>query len=152
MFPFSFASTIEVPVAGNAVASVSKTILSTLEGYIRAQKPNISISSSEHQITFSDSVPHVRFFRKSNLLDGIDRGVIEVVPDDHRLLISYKLWFTGLFVSASLLTITVALCIFSSFSLQNFAIALAIWLCYFGGSFIVIVIRFDSLVRSALIS
>ena len=152
MFPFSFVRTIEVPVTGNAVESVSKTILSTLEGYIKTQKPNISISCNGHQITFSDSVPHFRFIGKSNLLDGIDHGVIEVMPADHRLLVSYKIRFTGLFISASLLTIAVALCIFSSFSFQKFAIGLAIWLCYFGGNFLVMVIRFDSLVRSALVS
>jgi hypothetical protein len=150
MFPFSFSKTIEIPIKGNAAASVSKSILSTLEGYIRAHNPR-DISLNEHQIIFSDSLGAFRFISTWNVLSLIDRGVVEILPGEDKVLVSYKLWFTGLIFSASLFTIAVMLCVFSSgFTLRNFVIALGIWLCYFGFHFIKTVMHFDSLVHSAL--
>ncbi len=149
MFPFTFSKTIEIPVLGDNVEGISKTILRTIEGYIKAEEPN-SISSSEYQIIFSDSVPPVRFIMKWNLLRLIDRGVIEIVPENHKLLISYKLWFTGLFTSSLFLTTAFTICISSSgFMTSNLAIALGLGLCYFVYNYIRTVVGFYDLIRVA---
>ncbi len=149
MFPFSFSKTIEIPIMGNNVESVSRAMLHTLEGYIRAENPN-SISSNEHQIIFSDSNPPIRFISKWDFLKLIDHGAIEFIPGEYKLLVSYKFWFTGLFISSSLLTITLALCIFSlGFTFPNLAIALGIGLCYFVYNFIRTVVGFHDLIRLA---
>ena len=148
MFPFSFGRTIEVPVTNNSMESVSEMMLSTLARRIKAEKPN-SISSNQRQITFSGGF--FRFVGNWNLLVPIDHGVIDVVPDGNRLLISYKIWFIGLFILSSLMTIMFAFAIFSSgFTLQNLVTVARIWLLFFGGNFVIAVVRFHNFVRSAL--
>ena len=148
MFPFTFGRTIEVPITGNSVESVSEMILDRLAGRIKAQKPS-SISSNPHQITFSGGF--FRFVGNWNLLVAIDYGVIDVVPDHNRLLISYNIRFIGLFILSSLMTIMFAFAIFSSgFTLQNLVAVAGIWLWFFGGNFIIAVVRFHNFVRSAL--
>ena len=147
MFPFNFGRTIEIPVTANSIESVSEEILRTLAERIRAEKPS-NISSNPHQITFSGGF--FRFVGNWNLLVTIDYGVIDIVPDNNRLLISYKLRFKGLFILSSLMTIMFAFVIFSSgFTFQNLAVVAGIWLWFFGGNFIITVVRFHGFVRSA---
>ena len=147
MFPFSFGRTIEIPITDNTVESVSEMIASTLVRLIKAEKPS-SFTSNQNHITFTGGV--FRFAGSWNLLVSINYGAIDIVQVNNKLLVSYKLWFVELFIFASLITAMFAYLILSSdFSVQNLGLVAGTWLWFFGGNFIITVIRFHSLVRSA---
>jgi hypothetical protein len=144
IFPFSFGGTIEIPLESD-----TKRIISTLTERIKAEKPS-EITSTQSRITFYGG-----FFRlvvgNWNLLTSINYGVIEVTPANNKLLVSYKLWFIELLIIASAISafitfFNVSMGIYTD-SLSRFA---ELWLLFFGGNFIITIVRFHSLVRSAI--
>lgn len=77
--------------------------------------------------------------------------MIDIAPANNKLLVSYKLWFTELLVSVSLMAGVAAFVIFAIGSAdQNFSILAKIWLWLFGGNFILTILRFHNFVRSAI--
>jgi len=147
MFPLSFGRTIEVPVTNGAIKSTMEMVLNKLVERIREKEPR-NIDYNERRITFTGGF--FRFRGNWNLLVSINYGEIDIVPTSNKILISYKLLFGELFVLASLVTTLFAYFIFSSgFSIQNLGVVAGIWLWFFGVNFIITVVRFHLLVRTA---
>ncbi len=145
MFPFSFSRIIEVPIPGNTMESASEKILSLLAERISAEKPR-SMSSNQRQITFSGGP--FRFVGKWNLLFLISHGVIDVVPDNDKLLISYKVWFTEWIIITSLLAM-LGLAFFAlSSSLEGMLVSVVGLWCIYLGNVIIAAMRFHKSVRS----
>jgi hypothetical protein len=147
MFPFTFSRTIEIPVADETTESASKAISSLLSRRIKAEMPR-SFTSNPHQISFSGGV--FRFVGSWNLLVSITYGVIDFMPTNDKLLVSYKLWFMELFVLASLMTIFFGFLIFSSgLTIQNFSLVVALWFWFFVPAYIMAVARFHNVIKWA---
>jgi hypothetical protein len=144
IFPFSFGGIIEIPLESD-----TKRIISTLTERIKAEKPN-EITSTQSRITF-----YAGFFRlvigSWNLLTSINYGVIDITPAKNKLLVSYKIWFIELLIVASAMAACFAFVAVSIGILTDwFSKFVEIWLWLFGVNFILTIIRFHNLVRSAV--
>ena len=148
MFPFTFSKTIEIPLAGETAESALGAIVSLLSRRIKAEIPR-SFSSNLQQITFSGGV--FRFVGNWNLLIWITYGVIDFMPVNDKLLISYKLSFLELFLWTSFGTALLGFCVFSSeFTLQNFSLVAAMWIWFFVPAYIMTAVRFHNIIKWAL--
>ena len=151
MIPFTFSKKIEFIITDNVIEDATTSVVSAIANRIKAEKPS-NLTSNQFHITFSGGsfreVPNIRW----NILSPIHHGIIKVIPNKNKLIVSYKLWYTELFIIASVMSVLAALLfmISSGFSIQNLWGSITVWAFLYLGNYVVSIIRFDVFIHSTL--
>jgi hypothetical protein len=153
MFPFSIRRTIKMPIPRDTFEHTSEIVVSVIYSYIKSQKP-YRISSTPNNLQFTGRSPELggllNRYNWSKLV-GISSGNVQITPGINELVISYTLWFTEIFILASVGTAIFGYLILSEgITISNIGLVVAIWLYFYGGNLAVMVIRFHSLINSAI--
>ena len=152
MIPFTFSQKIEFIITDSMVENATNSVVNEITNQIEAEKPS-KLTINQLQISFSGgsfrrNVPNIRL----NILSQIHHGIIQVTVSKNKLIVSYKLWYTEMFIIVTVVSILFALLLIisSGFIIQNLWVALIIWAFLYLGNYVISVIRFNIFIHFAI--
>lgn len=145
-FPLSYANKIEIPFNGNK--HIPENLINGIVSSLKKAKAR-NIKNDQNHITFTGGI--LRFVTSWNILGAVSSGIITIEKDNDRLILSYHLKFTEMFVIVTIMV----LCFMGPFILQapNLSLFLKIvvlvfaWLWLFGGNYCLTIFRFPGFIR-----
>lgn len=149
MIPFTYSKKIEFVVTDNVEDSTANAV-GAIVNRIKAEKPS-SLTQNQHRVLFSGgvfrSVPNIRW----NILSPIHHGIIDIIRDKDKLVISYELWYTELLIIASAVAgLFFMIMLFSGGTIQDLWIPIFVWTVSYLGNYVISIVRFDVFIHSAL--
>jgi len=148
-FPLSYENRIEVPF--DTKKHTPDNLLKNIESSLK-KADAINIQKYQNYIVFSGGIFRFWLWNWSwNSIVGVSRGIIAVEKDKDKLILKYHLNFRGMLMVVSVLVFG----FFGALILENqsfsFAYKIALlgsfWIWIFGGSYLITIRRFPSLLK-----